>query len=1025
MILGVDTSHAALSGRFDMNGAYDFVENDSIPNDEHRHGTHVSGIIIKNTPSNVKIVPIKVLDDEGNGIASRTVKGIARAINVSDADIINLSLGSEEDIIVPEEENVLKEAYNKEKIVIAASGNGHDEGMDFVSYPASSKYTIGVGAIDNSYNITYFSQRGPEIDYVGLGSDIYSTIPNNAFERISGTSMSTPYISAACALAKIQNPTYSRSQIYSYLNKYSIDLGTTGKDDIYGNGFVNFSTMFEKPEIIKYEIIKDTGVNNKSSAKVTFIAKNEIKFSKITTTSDIPTSWNEITASQCSKITYTGLEAGKVYYVWAKDGKGNIVNQKIEVASIPVTSVSLDKTNLTIEENEKETLKATINPPYATNLNVIWSSSDENIVKVDDSGNITAIKEGNADIIVKSVDGNKTATCNVQVNPISVKSVEINKENITLKEKQEEELTAIVKPDNAKNKEIEWSSANTEIATVDYKGLVKAVKIGETEIIATSVNGNKTAKCKVIVNEPPEKIPPSINVSYSESKNGEPIIVTLTSNEKIKPLEGWTLSEDRLVLTKEYTKSTNEFVQVQDISDNATTVRIVVTIKEPEKDTTPPQITIKYSDSKVGEPITVTIISNENIQAVEGWELIGNDKQLVKQYDKSVHEKIEIKDLAGNITVAEIDVTIKSSEKDTTPPRVTINYSDRNNQEESVLVTLTADEVVQEISGWNLSDDKKVLTKEYTETTIEDVKVKDLEGNTTTVTVNVIINDITDNPLTYNINYYKNLNRGSVTVEILANKEIKPIPGWRISEDKKSITKDYYVNKKSRIEIEDLEGNKITVQINVVNAGTKLSIDGGQISSNIKEPGNTTIPDNPNQGNTTVPEPEIPEDENIVSNKVENNSVNEPIENNTSIVNNSINQEQIYNFGYKIENNFILDVKCKTTIDNFKRKLNNVNNVIIKSNTKEITEGYVATGMIVEMNNSEYIIVVLGDVNGDGIANSKDSMLIKSYRNEVLKLENAYLKAADINKDGKVNIQDSKLLLYHRADVTRYSLNYK
>ena len=72
-----------------------------------------------------------------------------------------------------------------------------------------------------------------------------------------------------------------------------------------------------------------------------------------------------------------------------------------------------------------------------------------------------------------------------------------------------------------------------------------------------------------------------------------------------------------------------------------------------------------------------------------------------------------------------------------------------------------------------------------------------------------------------------------------------------------------------------------------------------------------------------------------------------------------------------------------------------------------------------------YEIIVKGDVNGDGLANSLDSIVIKAYRNEVTELNGAAKTAADINDDGKVNIADSKLLLYHRAEVTGYDLNFK
>lgn len=73
-----------------------------------------------------------------------------------------------------------------------------------------------------------------------------------------------------------------------------------------------------------------------------------------------------------------------------------------------------------------------------------------------------------------------------------------------------------------------------------------------------------------------------------------------------------------------------------------------------------------------------------------------------------------------------------------------------------------------------------------------------------------------------------------------------------------------------------------------------------------------------------------------------------------------------------------------------------------------------------------YEVVVKGDVNGDGVANSLDSILIKAHRNEVKDgtLAGSAFEAADINDDGNVNMTDSKLLLYHRAEVKGYNLNY-
>ena len=147
------------------------------------------------------------------------------------------------------------------------------------------------------------------------------------------------------------------------------------------------------------------------------------------------------------------------------------------------------------------------------------------------------------------------------------------------------------------------------------------------------------------------------------------------------------------------------------------------------------------------------------------------------------------------------------------------------------------------------------------------------------------------------------------------------------------------------------------------------------------------------------------------------------------------------NLGYVKDETYLKEVKPKTPIDAFKEKfLNGQNYEVVltkEGSATPITSGYVQTGMFVklldengenvvdeESNAIVYEIVVTGDSNGDGVANSLDSVLIKAHRNEVKSLTGACLEAADINKDEKVNVSDAKLLLYHRAEVKGYGLNY-
>ena len=146
--------------------------------------------------------------------------------------------------------------------------------------------------------------------------------------------------------------------------------------------------------------------------------------------------------------------------------------------------------------------------------------------------------------------------------------------------------------------------------------------------------------------------------------------------------------------------------------------------------------------------------------------------------------------------------------------------------------------------------------------------------------------------------------------------------------------------------------------------------------------------------------------------------------------------------GYKVEDEYLTEVSPKTPVEDFKTILldNEEYNVVIKKDGETITSGNVATGMYVQIQDKDgevvkdengdllvYEVVVKGDVNGDGVANSLDSVLIKAYRNEVkdANLIGSAFEAADIDDNGKVDITDSKLLLYHRAEVKGYNLNYK
>ena len=174
---------------------------------------------------------------------------------------------------------------------------------------------------------------------------------------------------------------------------------------------------------------------------------------------------------------------------------------QVTVKPRPVTGVTLDKAEVTLEVKETATLVATIAPANATNKDVIWASDNTAVATVV-NGVVTAVAEGSANITVTTVDGNFTATCAITINPISVKGIALDKTTLTLKAGQTETLVATITPSDAANQEVIWESDDNEIAVVK-NGVVTAMSVGEATITVTTMDGDFTATCVVTVEPTP------------------------------------------------------------------------------------------------------------------------------------------------------------------------------------------------------------------------------------------------------------------------------------------------------------------------------------------------------------------------------------------------------------------------------------------------------------------------------------------------------------------------------------------
>jgi|GEM_PF-1794338 len=134
---------------------------------------------------------------------------------------------------------------------------------------------------------------------------------------------------------------------------------------------------------------------------------------------------NEAVATVNGGLVTAIAEGETVITVTTEDGgKTATCAVTVERAPIPVTSVALNKTTLTMSIGDTDTLIATVNPDDADNKNVSWTSNNEAVATVDANGLVTAIANGNATITVTTEDGGKTATCTVTVEGVAINDIQ-------------------------------------------------------------------------------------------------------------------------------------------------------------------------------------------------------------------------------------------------------------------------------------------------------------------------------------------------------------------------------------------------------------------------------------------------------------------------------------------------------------------------------------------------------------------------------------------------------------------------
>jgi len=261
---GIDYLHPEVDEKIHSSG-WDFVNNDYDATDDNGHGTHMAGITTAETNNKIgiagiawecKILPVKAFNADAIGDVDAISNAIIWAVDKG-ADVINMSFGGITLLGIEDTpktlQSVLKDAYDKDVVLVAAAGNAGGA----VDWPASSTYCLAVAATNyNDERVTFAntgglweSNYGSEIDVAAPAVGILSLWPRYLtptgfvpYAYLSGTSTSTAHVTGFAALIRSLKPWLTNREVMDVIRFSADDTNSElhpGKDEYLGSGRIN------------------------------------------------------------------------------------------------------------------------------------------------------------------------------------------------------------------------------------------------------------------------------------------------------------------------------------------------------------------------------------------------------------------------------------------------------------------------------------------------------------------------------------------------------------------------------------------------------------------------------------------------------------------------------------------------------------------------------------------------------------------------------------------------------------------
>ena len=399
------------------------------------------------------------------------------------------------------------------------------------------------------------------------------------------------------------------------------------------------------------------------------------------------------------------------------------------IPNVDVTSVTLDKKALELVEGDEATLTATVKPDDATDKTVTWSSDQAEVASVDETGKVSAIKEGQASIIAKAGECSDTCVVTVAKKFIPVDSVALSKKTLELVEGDEAQLTATVLPEDATDPTVTWTTDKADIASVDEAGKVVAIKEGQASIIAKA--GEKADTCLVTV---AKKIIPVTSVTLDKPSldliKGEEITLTATvkPDDATEKTVSWTTSDAAVATVtdgKVKAVASGTATITARAGDQSATCEVKVTV--PVSSVTLSKATLSMVE---GDEVTLSATvapedatdktvtwstSNEAVTTVQEGKVVA-----VKEGTATITAKAGDKSATCTVTVAKKVIPVTSITLD----KVTLALT--KGAEATLTPTVKPDDATDNTVAWSTSDAKVV--------TVENGKLKAVGGGEATVT---------------------------------------------------------------------------------------------------------------------------------------------------------------------------------------------------------------------------------------------------------------------------------------------------